>query len=59
MATYKYSLTDSIIANRDFDDWAEEDHDRAKTMYDGAVENEPLSQAYLDANVPKVEDYIT
>jgi hypothetical protein len=59
MATYKYSLTDAGIANRDFDSWAQEDFEKAKTMYQGATENEPLPQEYLDTNVPKVEADIT
>lgn len=59
MATYIYSLTDSTVANRDYDAWAIEDHEKAKLMYDGATENEALPQAYLDVNVPRVEDDIT
>lgn len=59
MATYIYSLTDANIANRDFDGWAQEDFEKAKYMYDGATENEPLPQSYLDENVPKVERDIT
>lgn len=59
MATYQYSLTDSSIANRDYDAWAQEDFERAKLMYDGATENEALPQSYLDVNVPRVETYIT
>jgi hypothetical protein len=43
MSTYQYSLTDtSNIANRDFDAWAQQDFERAKTMYDGATENVAL-----------------
>jgi len=59
MATYKYALTDATVANRDIDAWAAESWDKAKTMYTGATENEPLPQAYLDASVPKVENDIT
>lgn len=43
MSTYIYSLTDSTVANRDIDGWSYEFFDKAKTMYAGAVENEPLS----------------
>jgi hypothetical protein len=28
-------------------------------MYIGAIENEPLSQSYLDENVPRCQDDIT
>lgn len=59
MATYKYTLTEATVANRDIDAWAAESWDKAKTMYTGAVENEPLSQSYLDVSVPKVENDIT
>lgn len=60
MSKYKYSLTDKkTIANRDIDGWSLEMFARAKTMYKGATENEPLPQAYIDESVPKVEDDIT
>lgn len=59
MATYPYSLTDSQIANRNIDDWAQESFQKATTMYIGATEDEPLPQSYLDLNVPRVEDDIT
>jgi len=59
MATYKYTLTEATVANRDIDAWAAESWDKAKTMYTGAVENEKLSQSYLDVSVPKVENDIT
>jgi hypothetical protein len=42
MATYKYTLTDKTVANRDIDAWAAESWDKAKTMYIGATENEAL-----------------
>ncbi len=59
MATYKYTMTDATVANRDIDAWAAQGFEKAKTMYTGVTENEVIPQAYLDESVPKVEDDIT
>lgn len=59
MATYIHDMSDGNVANIDFDSWSWEGHEKAKSMYTGATENEPLPQEYLDLNVPRCEDDIT
>lgn len=43
MKKYKYEMSQPMINNLDYNKWAQESHDKAMKVYDGAVETEALS----------------
>jgi len=53
MSTYAYAVKSSrVYKSTNYDKWAQESFDLAKTLYTGLTENEEVPEAYLEKNVP-------